>query len=91
MPLVVPCWVTQCLLFSFAKLQPQSLCSLIVHPPRTSWLSYQRIFNMPVLVALNAADTARGLEAMSDTQVVQEAMQVRRRGTYTPRRLSVHG
>lgn len=31
---------------------------------------------MPVLVALNAADTARELESKTDSQVVQEALQV---------------
>lgn len=44
---------------------------------RTAWLSYYKIFKMPVLVALNPADTARAMEAQSDKQVVQEALKVR--------------
>jgi hypothetical protein len=44
---------------------------------RTSWLSYYRLLGMPVLVGLNAADTALDIEALSDEQAVAEAMQVR--------------
>lgn len=43
---------------------------------RTSWLSYYRLLGMPVLVGLNAADTALDIEALSDKQAVAEAMQV---------------
>jgi hypothetical protein len=35
---------------------------------------------MPVLVALNPADTARQMEALTDKQIVEEAMQVREGG-----------
>jgi hypothetical protein len=34
------------------------------------------MFGVPILVALNAADTARGLEGMSDEAVVADAMEV---------------
>lgn len=44
---------------------------------RAAWLSYYKIFKMPVLVALNPADTARQMEALTDKQIVEEAMQVR--------------
>lgn len=43
---------------------------------RTGWLSYYKIFKMPVLVSLNPADTARAMEKQSDKEVVQEALQV---------------
>lgn len=43
---------------------------------RTAWLSYYRVLGMPVLVALNAADTALAIEALTDEQAVAEAMQV---------------
>jgi hypothetical protein len=43
---------------------------------RAAWLSYYKIFKMPVLVALNPADTARQMEALTDKQIVEEAMQV---------------
>lgn len=46
---------------------------------RTSWLSYYRLLGMPVLVALNSADTALNIEALSDQQAVEEAMQVNNR------------
>jgi hypothetical protein len=39
-------------------------------------LSYYRVLGMPVLVALNAADTALAVEALTDQQAVAEAMQV---------------
>lgn len=42
----------------------------------TSWLSYQRLLGMPVLVALNAADTAMDVSALTDEQAVAEAMEV---------------
>lgn len=42
-----------------------------------SWVSYYSALKMPVLVALNTADTAIALEAKSDNEVVQEALQVR--------------
>lgn len=44
---------------------------------RTSWLSYQRLLDMPVLVALNAADTATSIAELTDEQAVAEAMEVR--------------
>lgn len=43
---------------------------------RTSWLSYSRLLGMPVLVALNAADTAMDVADLTDEQAVTEAMQV---------------
>lgn len=45
-------------------------------PGRTSWLSYSRLLGMPVLVALNAADTAMDVAALTDAEAVAEAMQV---------------
>jgi hypothetical protein len=36
------------------------------------------MWRMPVLVALNPADTARQLEAMSDAEVIADAMAVRK-------------
>lgn len=42
---------------------------------------------MPVMVALNSADTALDIEALSDQQAVEEAMQVSSRrltGTVSP-------
>lgn len=44
---------------------------------RTSWLSYQRLLDMPVLVALNAADTAMSIAELTDEEAVAEAMEVR--------------
>lgn len=51
------------------------LC-VCVSPPRTGWLSYYKIFKMPVLVALHPADTAKALAAKTDKEVVDEAIKV---------------
>jgi hypothetical protein len=48
---------------------------------RTGWLSYYKIFKMPVLVSLNPADTARAMEKQTDKEIVEEALQVRPAGT----------
>ena len=45
---------------------------------RSNWLNYYKMWRMPVLVALNPADTALTLEAMSDAEVIADAMAVRR-------------
>ena len=39
------------------------------------------MWGVPVLVALTPADTARQLENMTDAEVVQDAMRVRRQGS----------
>lgn len=39
-------------------------------------MNYYPLFKVPVLVALNSADTAAQLEAMSDAEVVADAMAV---------------
>ena len=41
------------------------------------FLNYNKALGMPVLVALNAAETAQGLESMTDQEVVEGAMKVR--------------
>jgi hypothetical protein len=43
---------------------------------RTGWLSYYKIFKMPVLVSLNPADTARAMEKQTDKKIVEDALQV---------------
>jgi len=53
----------------------RGLCKL-QNKQRCVFLNYWPLFNVPILVALNAADTARGLEALSDEEVVADAMQV---------------
>jgi hypothetical protein len=45
-------------------------------PPRCVWLNYYALFGTPVLVALNAAETAADLEARGDDDVVSEALEV---------------
>lgn len=45
---------------------------------RSNWLNYYKMWRMPVLVALNPADTALRLEAMSNAEVIADAMAVRR-------------
>lgn len=43
---------------------------------RCVFLNYYPLFKVPVLVALNSANTAAQLEAMSDAEVVADAMAV---------------
>jgi hypothetical protein len=46
--------------------------------PRSTWINYYKVWEgVPVLVALNAGNTAVALERMSDAEVVAEAMAVR--------------
>jgi hypothetical protein len=58
---------------SWLKVSPVLALSVSV---RTGWLSYYKIFKMPVLVSLNPADTARAMEKQKDKEVVEEALQV---------------
>ncbi|MEA5463879.1 FAD-dependent oxidoreductase [Leptothoe sp. PORK10 BA2] len=48
------------------------------HGEWTEWVSFKRAANMPVLLGFNAADRGRALEAWSDEQIVESAMQTLR-------------
>lgn len=43
---------------------------------RSSWLNYYKVWGVPVLVAMNTADTARQLEGMTDKEVIGDALKV---------------
>lgn len=43
---------------------------------RSVFLNYEKVLQIPALVALHVADTARSLEALSNAEVVAEAMEV---------------
>lgn len=52
----------------------------------TEWVSFMRTLQKPVLLGFNAATRGREIEALSDTQIVESAMQTLRRiyGRSTP-------
>jgi hypothetical protein len=53
---------------------PHALACPPLPPRRCVFLNYYALFRKPILVALNAADTARGIEAASDEAVVADVM-----------------
>lgn len=48
------------------------------HGTWTEWVSFKKALNQPVLMAFSAGEQALALEAMSDQQIVESAMQVLR-------------
>lgn len=50
------------------------------HGEWTEWVSFQRVAKMPILLGFNAADRGREIEAFSDEQIVDSAMQTLKTG-----------